>query len=97
MLKNINCITAVINLEGIEKIKTEKKKMTAKQSEEYFFLQRCVRKRRRAQDMGGFDLTSSPPCWCTEQKRTKSFGSLTLLLCKTLAISFVHQHDRLVT
>jgi len=28
MLKNINCITAVINLEGIEKIKTEK--MTTK-------------------------------------------------------------------
>ena len=43
---------AAFTLEGIEKIKTEKK-MTAKQSEEYFFLQRCVRKRRRAQDMGG--------------------------------------------
>jgi len=25
MLNNINCVTAVINLEGIEKIKTEKK------------------------------------------------------------------------
>ena len=22
----------------------------------------------------GFQLTSSPPCWCTEQKRKKSFG-----------------------
>ena len=33
-------ITIIITLEGIEKIKTEKK-MTTKQSEEYFFHQRC--------------------------------------------------------
>ena len=40
MPKNINSITIIITLEGIEKIKTEKK-MTTKQSEEYFFHQRC--------------------------------------------------------
>ena len=39
MPKNINSITIIITLEGIEKIDTEK--MTAKQSEEYFFHQRC--------------------------------------------------------
>ena len=42
MLKNINCITIVITLEGIEKIKTEKKKKNeANQCEEYFFHQGC--------------------------------------------------------
>ena len=35
MPKNINSITIIINLEGIEKINTEK--MTTKHSEEYFF------------------------------------------------------------
>ena len=39
MPKNIKCITIIITLEGIAKIKTEK--MTTKQSEEYFFHQRC--------------------------------------------------------
>ena len=39
MPKNINSITIIITLEGIEKRKT--KKMTTKQSEEYFFHQRC--------------------------------------------------------
>ena len=39
MPKNINSITIIITLEGIEKIKTEK--MTTKHSEEYFFHQRC--------------------------------------------------------
>lgn len=33
--KNINCIAVVITLEGIEKVKTEKKGI--KQSEEFFF------------------------------------------------------------
>jgi len=36
MPKNKNSITIDITLEGIEKIKTEKK-MTTKHSEEYFF------------------------------------------------------------
>jgi len=36
MPKNINSITIIITLEGIEKINTEK--MTTKQSEEYVFL-----------------------------------------------------------
>ena len=31
----------------------------------------------------GFHLTSQQPCWCTEQWRKKSFGNLTLFLCKT--------------
>ena len=39
MSKNINSITIIITLEGIEIINTEK--MTAKRSEEYFFQQRC--------------------------------------------------------
>ena len=39
MPKNINSITIIIILEGIERIKTEK--MTTKRSEEYFFQQRC--------------------------------------------------------
>ena len=50
--------------------------------------------------ISGFHLTSLPPCWCTEQKRKTSFGNLTLLLCKTLAIiwdCFVHQHGHLIT
>jgi len=38
--KNINCVTIIITLEGIEKIKPEKK-MTAKVSEEHFFHQHC--------------------------------------------------------
>ena len=38
--ENRNCITDIITLEGIEKIKTKKKK-TTKQSEEEFFHQRC--------------------------------------------------------
>ena len=41
MPKDINYITIVITLEGIEKIKTEK--MTTKQSEEYFLYQRCMK------------------------------------------------------
>ena len=44
MPKNINCITITITLEGIEKMKTGKKKLTATQSEEYFFDQRILRK-----------------------------------------------------
>ena len=39
MPKNINSTTIIITLEGIEKVNTEK--MTTKQSEEYFFHQRC--------------------------------------------------------
>ena len=39
MPKNINCITTIITLEGIEEIITEK--MTTKHSEEYFFHQCC--------------------------------------------------------
>ena len=39
MPKNINSITIIITLEGIEKINTEK--LTTKQSEEYFFHERC--------------------------------------------------------
>ena len=36
--KNINCVTIIIILEGIEKLQTDKnKKKTTKQSEEYFF------------------------------------------------------------
>ena len=35
MPKNINSITIIITLKGIEKINTEK--ITTKQSEEYFF------------------------------------------------------------
>ena len=38
MPKNINSITIITTLEGIERINTEK--MTTKQSEEYFFDQR---------------------------------------------------------
>ena len=37
MPKSINSITIVITLEGIEKIKTEKKKMTEKQSKNISF------------------------------------------------------------
>ena len=37
--KNIKSIAIIITLGGIEKINTEK--MTTKQSEEYFFHQRC--------------------------------------------------------
>ena len=44
MPKNINSITIIITLEGIEKINTEK--MTTKQSEEYFFTS-AVRKRQQ--------------------------------------------------
>ena len=43
---------------------------------------------------------SSWLCWCTDEMRKKSFGNLTLLLCKTWAIicyCFVHQHDYLIT
>ena len=51
--------------------------------------------------IGGFHLTSSLPCWCTEKKRKKYFGNSTLLLCKTWAIirycCFVHQHGILIT
>ena len=39
MPKNINLITTIIILEGIEKIETGK--MTTKQSEEYFFHRYC--------------------------------------------------------
>ena len=39
MPKNINSITIIITLDGIERINTEK--MTTKRSEEYFFHQRC--------------------------------------------------------
>ena len=39
MPKNINSITIIITLEGIEEIITEK--MTTKHSEEYFIPQRC--------------------------------------------------------
>ena len=39
MPKNINGITIIIALEGIDKIKTKEKK-TTRQSEEYFFHQR---------------------------------------------------------
>ena len=39
MPKNINSITIIITLEGIERINTEN--MTTKRSEEYFFHQRC--------------------------------------------------------
>ena len=38
----MNSATTIITLEGIEKIKTEKE-MTTKQSEEYFFHQRCMK------------------------------------------------------
>ena len=38
MPKNINSITIIITLEGIERINTEK---VTKRSEEYFFHQRC--------------------------------------------------------
>ena len=37
--KNMNSITIIITLEGIERMNTEK--MTTKRSEEYFFHQRC--------------------------------------------------------
>ena len=41
---------------------------------------------------------SSPPCWCTEQNRKKSFGNLTLLIGKTWApFAIVHNHGRLIT
>ena len=33
-------------------------------------------------DIGGFHLTSSPPCWCTEQSRKNSFGNLTYYYAK---------------
>ena len=39
MPKNINSITIIITVDGIERINTEK--MTIKRSEEYFFHQRC--------------------------------------------------------
>ena len=38
MPKNVNCITIIITLEGIEKIKPQK--MTTEQSEEYFLHRR---------------------------------------------------------
>ena len=47
MLKNLNCITTIIIVEGIEKIKTEKK-MTTKKSEEYFFHQSCNKRAANA-------------------------------------------------
>ena len=43
MFKNINCITIIITMEGIEREKKKKKplkKITTKQSEEYFFHER---------------------------------------------------------
>ena len=40
MPKNTICIN-IITLEGIDKIKAEKKEMTTKQSEEYFSHKRC--------------------------------------------------------
>ena len=48
----------------------------------------------------GLHLTSRQPCWCTEHCSKMSFGSLTLLLCKTcgaIFCCFVHQHGRLIT
>ena len=50
--------------------------------------------------ISGLQLTSSPLCWCTEQKREHSFGNVILVFCKTWVIScyrFVHQHGRLIT
>ena len=46
MPKNINCITIIITLEGIEKIKTLKR--TTKQAEEYYFRQRCEKKKNNS-------------------------------------------------
>ena len=51
--------------------------------------------------IGGFHLTSSPPCWFTEQTRKKSFRNLTLNIimqnirenCHFVA----HQHGCLIT
>ena len=34
-----------------------------------------------------FNFMLSPPCWCTEQWRKKSFGHLTLLSCKRKNVS----------
>ena len=41
ILKDINCITIIITLEGIEKIKSKKKQRKKKQSKDYFFHQNC--------------------------------------------------------
>ena len=45
MPKNINPITIIITLDGIERINTEK--MTTKRSEEYFFFTSDVSKRQQ--------------------------------------------------
>ena len=48
----------------------------------------------------GLQLTSRPPCWCTEQCSKMPFGNLTLFLCKTcgaIFYCFVHQNGRPVT
>ena len=47
MLKNINCITIVITLEGIEKIKTEKKKKMKQISVKNISFTRAVRKQQQ--------------------------------------------------
>ena len=44
------------------------------------------------QHIVGFHLTSSLPCWCTEQERKKSSGNLTQLLCQTWAKFVLNLH-----
>ena len=53
MPKNINSITIIITLEGIEEINTEK--MTIKHSEEYFFHQRCEKSQQTLRWLLDFD------------------------------------------
>ena len=53
MPKNINPITIIITLDGIERINTQK--MTTKRSEEYFFFTSDVSKRRIMFTVGTVD------------------------------------------
>ena len=58
MTKNINSITIIITLEGIERINTEK--MTTKRSEEYFFASDARKRQQTLKWLLDFDrlLTS---------------------------------------
>ena len=64
MPKNINQITFIVTLEGTEKIKMEKK-MTAKQSEEYFSHEDCKKRQQthRVQWWRNGESTRPPPMW----------------------------------
>ena len=61
---------------GIEKIKTEKKKMATKLSEEYFFHQRCNTEADRGQSQNIFEIQKKSTSKKTFQIAIFSFESL---------------------